>query len=254
MAQARVGRGSFDFKFAVFADDFAFCVQFLNDESRRVARVLAEAFAAQVGGARPNEGGVLGVRFDFDILIDARVPVAVGMRANRALAAVEFGQPPIRMTDVVRFLPDVTLHRTQKLVSPTGEDRPCATIAHHARDRFFKARIHQEIAGRFGNVRRDGRRPFAAVARSDFNRLHERLALRHHFAFLHARAREADFNDAVARSDVVEHEVNRSMCAARRCRDVEVFHDQFAVDFDAEAILLRVYSARSGELEADVIM
>ena len=81
----------------VFANLPVGVVQLHQDEAGGISGALAKAFAVQISRPHPHRAGVGGLGANFDILIDHRVAIHIGVDPNCTLAGMEFGNAPIRM-------------------------------------------------------------------------------------------------------------------------------------------------------------
>jgi len=83
-------------------------------------------------------------------------------------------------------------------------------------------------------------RATTAVAGANFQGLQERLTAHRLSDFQSLRAGEADFDDSVARSEVVEDQVHGAVAPARRGAHIKSRDDAPAIDADVEAVRARV--------------
>src|ERR1035441_3303086 len=65
---------------------------------------------------------------------------------------------------------------------------------------------------------------------------------------------ETNFDHAIARSDVLENEINRLVRSPRRSGDIQFLHHLLSIDKNVETVFLSVESARVGESESQIVL
>src|ERR1017187_1651032 len=65
---------------------------------------------------------------------------------------------------------------------------------------------------------------------------------------------ETNFDHAIARSDVLENEINRLVRSPRRSGDIQLLYNFLSIDQNVETVSLGVESTRVGESEAQIVL